>query len=252
MKSSLLDQYKKQWQWRDWNSLFSKLPDLKGKTILDLGCAHGDHSHELSKLGASVIGVDANPELLEYAKSRNIPNANFIQGDLTKLSSLIDSPVDGIWSSFVLAYFVDSKSIIKLWLESLNPTGWIALTEINDFLSHQPMSLADQKKITLFYQDALSRNVYDFSSGSKIEKTFKELDLEIIEQEILKDSELSGSGKSSKEVITAWSNRLERMGGLKNFFGDDFKRFKNDFLITLSDEDYFSECKSYFCLATKK
>lgn len=72
---SLLEQYKKQWSWRNWESLFSHLPELKDSLVYDLDCAHGDHSLKLSEMGAQVIGLDGNESLLKFANQRNIPNS---------------------------------------------------------------------------------------------------------------------------------------------------------------------------------
>ena len=63
--SSLLDQYQRQWKWRDWELTFSRLPDPKGSLVYDLGCAHGEHTLLLSKMGAKIIGLDRNQDLIK-------------------------------------------------------------------------------------------------------------------------------------------------------------------------------------------
>jgi 2-polyprenyl-3-methyl-5-hydroxy-6-metoxy-1,4-benzoquinol methylase len=79
---SLAADYKKQFGWRDWPSIFEALPPLQGKTILDLGCAVGDQAAEFGVRGAHIIGVDMNEELLQEAQSRRLPNAEFRNCDL--------------------------------------------------------------------------------------------------------------------------------------------------------------------------
>ena len=50
---------------------FDRLGDLKGKTVLDIGCGSGVYLREALARGAShVIGVDAAPRMLELAKER--------------------------------------------------------------------------------------------------------------------------------------------------------------------------------------
>ena len=52
--------------------LFSMLPDLHGKKILDIGCGMGQHARQYSDMGAaSVLGIDLSAKMLEYAKEHN-------------------------------------------------------------------------------------------------------------------------------------------------------------------------------------
>lgn len=57
-------------------TLLDCLPrDLRGARILDAGCGPGQFSHALAERGASVLGVDISPKLIELAKSR-LPEAH--------------------------------------------------------------------------------------------------------------------------------------------------------------------------------
>ncbi len=52
--------------------LLSMLPDLHGKTVLDIGCGMGQHAKEYSDMGAkTVLGIDISEKMLEYAKKYN-------------------------------------------------------------------------------------------------------------------------------------------------------------------------------------
>lgn len=60
-------------------ALFSLLPDLKGKQILDLGCGYGENCMEFVKMGASkVVGVDISKKMLEVAKKRKLLPKNHL------------------------------------------------------------------------------------------------------------------------------------------------------------------------------
>ena len=49
-------------------TLFSLLPDLEGKSVLDLGCGFGEHCMEYVRRGArSVVGIDISEKMLETA-----------------------------------------------------------------------------------------------------------------------------------------------------------------------------------------
>lgn len=53
-------------------ALFSLLPDLQGKTILDLGCGVGGHCFEFVNRGAKkVVGIDISKKMLEVAEKEN-------------------------------------------------------------------------------------------------------------------------------------------------------------------------------------
>ena len=101
---NLAADYKRQFGWRSWPSIFEALAPLQAKTILDLGCAAGDQAAELVARGAQVIGVDTNVELLQVARSRHLPNAEFRNCDLRELPDL-GVLADGLWCSFAAAYF---------------------------------------------------------------------------------------------------------------------------------------------------
>jgi len=49
---------------------FSLLGDIRGKTVLDLGCGTGENVIPLTELGARVVGIDISPELIMLAQLR--------------------------------------------------------------------------------------------------------------------------------------------------------------------------------------
>ena len=70
--TDLIDEYRRQFAWRDWDRVLDALPDLRGQTVLDLGCGVGDLAASLAARGAKVIGFDLNEELLRAARSRQL------------------------------------------------------------------------------------------------------------------------------------------------------------------------------------
>ena len=68
-------EYRRQFGWRDWPTVFRALPSLQGQTVLDLGCGVGDLTAEFVSREARVIGIDINEELLREARSRQLSNA---------------------------------------------------------------------------------------------------------------------------------------------------------------------------------
>jgi len=50
--------------------MLALLGDVRGRTILDLGCGEGGYARELARRGARVTAVDGSPRLIEIARSR--------------------------------------------------------------------------------------------------------------------------------------------------------------------------------------
>jgi SAM-dependent methyltransferase len=49
---------------------FHLLGDVRGKTVLDLGCGSGENIVPLARRGAKVMGIDISPELIDVARAR--------------------------------------------------------------------------------------------------------------------------------------------------------------------------------------
>lgn len=65
------------------------IEDLKpGDAVLDLACGTGEYSIALGKLGANVLGVDLNGDMIKMAeKKANALNVSFIEDDMTSLNN---------------------------------------------------------------------------------------------------------------------------------------------------------------------
>ena len=56
--------------------LFSMLPDLRGKDVLDIGCGMGQHTRKFAEMGAaSVLGIDISEKMLAWAVEHNSAEA---------------------------------------------------------------------------------------------------------------------------------------------------------------------------------
>jgi 2-polyprenyl-3-methyl-5-hydroxy-6-metoxy-1,4-benzoquinol methylase len=44
------------------------MDDIRGKSVLDIGCGGGDYAFKLHEAGASVLGIDPSVEMLRYAR----------------------------------------------------------------------------------------------------------------------------------------------------------------------------------------
>lgn len=237
---ALTDEYRKQFAWRDWSSALGLCPIEEGQRILDLGCGPGDLALELTKRGASVVGVDGNSELIAAAQER-CPQGKFEKQDLNSLS-LSPESFDGLWCSFTAAYFTDFRKTFGEWRRFLKKNAWVCIIEIDDLLGHAPLSEASSKFVNEFYNKALISGWYDFNAGRKIGGFLQEAGFRVISTD-LGDRELSFNGPADPAVSQAWADRLNRMGGLKSHLGDRFTAFREEFLQCLSSEKHRSRCR---------
>ena len=93
--------------------LFSMLPDLHGKTVLDIGCGMGQHAKQYSEMGAeSVLGIDISGKMLEYAEEHNkADNITYQQMAMEDIEA-IDRQFDLITSSLVFHYVEDFSGLM--------------------------------------------------------------------------------------------------------------------------------------------
>ena len=247
---SLSNEYKRQFGWRSWPSIFDALPPLRGRTVLDLGCGVGDQAAEIVARGARVIGIDMNEELLREAKSRQLPDAEFRMGDLRTFLDL-GVAVDGLWCSFTAAYFPDLSAVLSAWARYLQPGGWVALTEVDDLFGHEPLSARTKALFEAYARDAFVAGRYDFHMGRKLRNHLERSGFTVSKMLTLQDQELSFGGRARPEVVDAWRTRFDRMKLLRDFCGPNFEQVREEFLGCLMCADHRSAAKVHCCIATK-
>ncbi|MHC1766457.1 MAG: class I SAM-dependent methyltransferase [Verrucomicrobiia bacterium] len=248
---NLTNEYKQQFAWRSWLRIFDALPSVRGQVVLDLGCAVGDQAAEFAARGARVIGVDIDQNLIEAARSRKLRNADFRQLDLRTLPDL-GVVADGLWCSFVAAYFPELPPVLAAWSGNLRAGGWIALTEIDDLFGHQPLNARAKELLDGYAHKALVAKWYDFHMGHKLGDHLERSGFQVTKVLTVVDQELSFDGPEPTEVIEAWRKRFDRMTLLREFCGEEFETVCEEFLGCLSRADHQSLAKVYCCIASKR
>ena len=94
--------------------LLGMLPELRGKTVLDIGCGMGQHTRQFAEMGAaSVLGIDISERMLAYAREYNsgerITYRRLAMEDLDLLTQRFDL----ITSSLVFDYAEDFEGIMR-------------------------------------------------------------------------------------------------------------------------------------------
>ena len=240
---SLTEEYKKQCDWRNWETYLDKLPISQNDTILDLGCSIGTVTSLLANKAKYVIGIDINPKLIEEAKKSNsAKNIDYIISDLNNIRKLDLPNVDGIWTSFLAAYFPDFDSALRSWLPFLKSEGWIGIVEMADLFAHAPLSQTTHDIFKEYYLRQLKNGTYDFEMGFKIKDSVIKSCLSIIHEENTEDQELTFSGPAEQRILKAWGLRFDRMTVFKEYLGDtNFLKIKKEFLDCLSNTDHKSK-----------
>lgn len=251
---SLADDYRHQLGWRAWDTVLDELPPLAGKLVLDLGCAVGDQAALLAEGGARVVGLDANEELLAAARERALPGVELRHADLRALGAggaelPFAEPADGLWCSFVAAYFVDLAPALRAWSRLLRPGGWIALVEVDDLFGHAPLDERAARHLEAYAADALAAGRYDFRMGRKLADALDRAGFDVRKELSLPDRGLAFDGPADPDVLAAWRARLERLARLRDVCGADFEAVRDGFLACLARDDHASRASVRACLA---
>lgn len=249
---SLKTEYENQQKYRKWSLIVDKLPIKSDHVVAELGCGTGNFAEVLSKKIKEVIAIDLNQNLLEILQNKKILNITILQKDISNLN-YIPKQVDGIFSSFAIAYFPNKmEQILKNWFDKLKNGGWVAIIEIDDLLrGHTPLSKETLNKLEVFEDKTRNNGIYDFRAGRKISLILKDLGMEILLDENLEDSELTDSGILSDEIYTMWENRLNRLSFDKFFQKNEIESIKADFLSLLKSAKHINQTKVKFIIAKK-
>lgn len=109
--------------------------DLSGKRVLELGCAAGGLTAHLAERAAAVLAVDAEPQMLEYARQKVGAKAQFKLVDLDQPADIAPTAsVDVVVASLVLHYIKDWAPLMRELHRCLAPGGTLV------FSLHHPIT----------------------------------------------------------------------------------------------------------------
>lgn len=102
-------------------SMLSMMPDLNGKSILDLGCGPGVYAEHFINHGATVTAVDISPEMIEIVQNKFGTKMRTYVADLSYgLPDELDNSFDLVVCSLAIHYiedltclFTDVKRVLK-------------------------------------------------------------------------------------------------------------------------------------------
>ena len=103
---------------------------LAGKTALDVGCGAGLLTEPLVRLGASVTGIDASPEVIAVAQEHAREMAleiDYRAGDVQQLEGQFDL----VTAMEVIEHVADPSAFLKALAKRLAPDGLLILSTPN-------------------------------------------------------------------------------------------------------------------------
>jgi SAM-dependent methyltransferase len=89
-----------------------------GERILDLGCGDGILSEKVAAAGATVVAVDAAPDLIAAAKARGL-DARLMDGQTLPFAAEFDA----VFSNAALHWMRDADAVIASVKRALKPGG---------------------------------------------------------------------------------------------------------------------------------
>ena len=98
----------------EWPALHAMLPDLQGRSVLDLGCGFGWFCRWARKSGAAqVLGIDVSEKMLARARAETHDTAiTYTRADMERLE-LPANTFDLAYSSLALHYIEDLRGLMS-------------------------------------------------------------------------------------------------------------------------------------------
>ena len=106
---NLIEEYKKQQTWRNWESYLDLIPIKETDIVLDLGCSVGNVSHLLANKVSHVTGIDLNSDFIQFCDENKSSNEQYICSNFLDLDFSKFPCITGLWGSFSLSYLADPK-----------------------------------------------------------------------------------------------------------------------------------------------
>ncbi len=118
--------------------LLSEIPNIKYKTVLDIGCGQGFITRDLP--GEMIYGVDISQSAIDFANKNTDSRVQFKQGSIFEIDKLFDIKFDLVIITGVLysQYIGKSSNLIYLLIDKiLKDEGILISVHINEWYESQ-------------------------------------------------------------------------------------------------------------------
>ncbi|MFB5266484.1 class I SAM-dependent methyltransferase [Paenibacillus enshidis] len=148
-------------------AMINLLPeDLKGRTVLDAGCAAGWYTDQLLKRGADVTAVDMSPEMCAAVIRRTVGRAEVRNLDLSEPLPFESEYFDLILSSLTLHYIEDWEETFKELQRVLKPGGRLIYSVHHPFMDFTKFQRPD------YFARELLADTWDKTEAGNVEVPF--------------------------------------------------------------------------------
>lgn len=160
--------------------LFSLLPDLKNKKVLDLGCGYGENCVKFIKMGAEkVVGIDISEKMLDIAQKENsdekVVYLNLAMEDISQINEKLVSDIYNLMNNGGYLVFTQEHPLV-----TCHSTGerWTKDEEDNKMYANISNYTISGKRESVWFIDNVTiyhRNFSDLinvliETGFKMEK----------------------------------------------------------------------------------
>ena len=116
----------------------SRLGDVAGRTIADIGCGTGRHALRLAATGATVTAIDFSPGMLaragEKLGAQQRERVSFVEHDVTKRLPLSSETFDHVLSCLMLEHVLDLGAFFAELARIARPGGQVLVTAMHPAL----------------------------------------------------------------------------------------------------------------------
>ncbi len=142
------------------------LPDVQGKSVLDLGCGYGHNCMAFVSKGADrVVGIDISERMLEVARAESAHNRiEYVNMSMTDVHTL-EGEFDLIYSSLAFHYIEDFEALAKDIYSKLNSGGCLLFSQ-----EHPIVTATIDGKGHFNYDEEGNRVSYTFSNYNQMGK----------------------------------------------------------------------------------
>ncbi len=128
------------------------IPAVDKLQVLDAGCGTGNLLQFLEKKipGATLVGIDLSPEMLQLARTKISGQTSLIQADLNKALPFHDAAFGLITSTNVLYFVKEPRYTLQEYQRLLNPGGLLILTTLKPGFAPLKIISEHMKKVGFF------------------------------------------------------------------------------------------------------